>query len=791
MATDDTWYPPTADNPLPVSVLATPPPPVDTWFPPSGVAPLPVYIVGEAGLIADPPDNQLYGRRGPPGSGEWDLISLAAGAPEAPTTGPIFGRGQVAGVQAWTPVLPLAGGTMTGVLTLAADPVAPLQPATKEYVDNVGAVANAAVRRAGDAMTGFLSLAGNPTAALHAATKQYVDNVGTTASGAVQRAGDTMTGLLVLSANPANPLGAATKQYVDAVATVASAAVPLAGGTMTGPLVLNANPTAALGAATKQYVDAVSTVANAAVRRAGDTMTGALILNADPTTALGAATKQYADAINAIAEDSVALSGDTMTGLLILSGNPTANLGAATKQYVDALGTSVAGAYLPLAGGAIHGTPGNLTVGAPVGVTPAIGGAAFAAGLTVNANVAGIANPVAGSLLTLQQVDGSGCGLQMNAFGAPNLIYINHAQGTAAAPSATGPQTMLNMQARGYDGAVWSGVQARIAFNPITNPWTTADHSTQIVFGTTLVGSTTLTTQATIGPGLTVGAPQPPSGGTLAGDVVAQRLIVNENAAAALPAPPTASGRVNAEIIAFADGAPGRVLIDSWTQYGGGISLRQARGTAAAPAATVAGDNIGQIEFWGHAGAAGYAANPTAYIYCSATDTFSATTQGSELIFSTTAAGTTTSTFRLTIAQGLQLGAPTGGDKGAGTLNATAVYANGVALTSDARLKRDLAPLPEDCLGLVAAIEPKRFRFIEPPPRPAPDEESGPTPAGPPGWFDRVRWGFVAQDVEAAMQGRDFGGLETGADGMRSLSYNDLLAVLWQAVRELEARHGA
>lgn len=35
--------------------------------------------------------------------------------------------------------LPLSGGTLTGALTLAADPVSALQPATKQYVDNVAA----------------------------------------------------------------------------------------------------------------------------------------------------------------------------------------------------------------------------------------------------------------------------------------------------------------------------------------------------------------------------------------------------------------------------------------------------------------------------------------------------------------------------------------------------------------------------------------------------------------------------------------------------------------------------
>jgi len=70
--------------------------------------------------------------------------------------------------------LPLTGGTMTGAITLAADPAAALQPATKQYVDaRVGGVGF--LPTTGGTLTGFLTLSANPTANLHAATKQYAD----------------------------------------------------------------------------------------------------------------------------------------------------------------------------------------------------------------------------------------------------------------------------------------------------------------------------------------------------------------------------------------------------------------------------------------------------------------------------------------------------------------------------------------------------------------------------------------------------------------------------------------
>lgn len=71
--------------------------------------------------------------------------------------------------------LPLAGGTMTGDITLAGDPDAALKPATKQYVDAADALA---LPKAGGTLTGDLVLAGAPDADLKAATKKYVDDSG-------------------------------------------------------------------------------------------------------------------------------------------------------------------------------------------------------------------------------------------------------------------------------------------------------------------------------------------------------------------------------------------------------------------------------------------------------------------------------------------------------------------------------------------------------------------------------------------------------------------------------------
>lgn len=92
-----------------------------------------------------------------------------------------------------TRYLKLSGGTLTGALTLSADPVSNLQPATKQYVDTADSTlttaaaaaqstANAALPKAGGTMSGAIAMGtnkitglGNPTVAQDAATKNYVD----------------------------------------------------------------------------------------------------------------------------------------------------------------------------------------------------------------------------------------------------------------------------------------------------------------------------------------------------------------------------------------------------------------------------------------------------------------------------------------------------------------------------------------------------------------------------------------------------------------------------------------
>jgi hypothetical protein len=225
-----------------------------------------------------------------------------------------------------------SGDTLTGPLQLAADPVVALQAATKNYVDS-----SASLLHLGFTLTGPIVLAGDPTAPLNPATKEYTDT-------RLFRSGDTMIGPLGLSAAPVSASQAATKGYVDAqVAT----SVLLSGGILSGPLTLAADPTSALQATTKEYTDTK-------LARAGDTLTGLLTLSGTPVNPYHAAPKTYVDTqiLTVIPK-----AGGTMTGPLVLSGAPTSTSQAATKSYVD---TGLAAA-LPVTGGTVTG-PITLTV---------------------------------------------------------------------------------------------------------------------------------------------------------------------------------------------------------------------------------------------------------------------------------------------------------------------------------------------------------------------------------------------------------------------------------------------
>ena len=190
--------------------------------------------------------------------------------------------------------LPKTGGTMTGFITLHADPTADKHAAPKDYVDDEF---SKAVPKAGGTMTGFLTLSGTPTADKHAAPKDYVDSkvsgisIPTVPAKAsnndvdtetddsdymtvlktfraiarkVKNASNTVRGIVLLARNEDV---ASTETDTTRIPTIAHVKtlitrlfLPLTGGTLTGKLTLDGDPTSDLHASTKAYADFVASL---------------------------------------------------------------------------------------------------------------------------------------------------------------------------------------------------------------------------------------------------------------------------------------------------------------------------------------------------------------------------------------------------------------------------------------------------------------------------------------------------------------------------------------------------
>lgn len=119
--------------------------------------------------------------------------------------------------------------------------------------------------------------------------------------------------------------------------------------------------------------------------------------------------------------------------------------------------------------------------------------------------------------------------------------------------------------------------------------------------------------------------------------------------------------------------------LNTFTSTNGGATAGPVNILYRDSASPAANDFIGATQFDGEDSAG----NQQTYglIGCQITDATS-TSEDANLYFQTVAAGTVAT--RMTITAGVTIGSPTGGDQGAGTLNATGVYDDGVLLTCPA-----------------------------------------------------------------------------------------------------------
>jgi hypothetical protein len=295
-----------------------------------GAVVLPTPPIADPGALWwDNIGGQLYVRyddgNGPP---QWVAASSKAGGtsiPEPPNDGTIYGRGGT--TLGWAGVLPLAGGTLTGDLALAADPDQPMEATTKHYVDaQIDMVAGTAgvyglynartnTQAAADPAHGNLTW---NTAGQANATQIYVsimssrgNDVSSIWTGIVppqtlvlqrqdlssQNQVFTITGVtsnstwMTLAVTPVTNIGPLFSNNNDLLVILpppsASQFLPLTGGTMTGPIVLAGNASAALNPVPLQQMQAAISAIPAGGVTSFNTRTGAITLtNADVVTVL-------------------------------------------------------------------------------------------------------------------------------------------------------------------------------------------------------------------------------------------------------------------------------------------------------------------------------------------------------------------------------------------------------------------------------------------------------------------------------------------------------------------------
>ena len=226
--------------------------------------------------------------------------------------------------------VPLAGGVMSGLLTLSGPPTGPLVAATRQYVDD--AVTTVVSTPGPPGPTGATGPAG-PTGPTGAAGDTGPAGLAgpTGATGATGPAGPTgATSTVPGPQGPTGPQGpnwqvgaglALNTGTTPFTIDVITPYVPISGAVMTGLLTLSGPPTGPLGAATKAYVDSAVTGSTAGVT-SFNTRTGAITLTAaDVSGATGLLT-----------------TGGTLTGPLTLT-----NASQASVVFNNTIPTITAG----------------------------------------------------------------------------------------------------------------------------------------------------------------------------------------------------------------------------------------------------------------------------------------------------------------------------------------------------------------------------------------------------------------------------------------------------------------
>lgn len=403
-----------------------------------------------------------------------DALIATAGIPEVPVvpTGQVWARetGQ------WVPIsqtegtfLPLAGGTMTGNISmsgntinnLAAVPTLPNGAAPAQWVLNQ--IASVSLYQGTwNADTNVPDL----TQLMYRVNGYTWIAITTSVSGVV--VGQAIPGLQGVTVYNGDTIiystvqGEFTSIHAGGLTLPEADAryVQLAGSQMSGALLLNANASAPLQAVTLQQMQAA--VATAGIGEApndgqlygrnglttswapvlplaGGILTGALMLNANAVQPLQAVPyQQLTSTVSAAVAGYVPLGGGTMSGLLTLSGNAANALNPVPLQQINGM----LGAYLPLSGGTLTGALNGTS-------------ASFAGALGTNGALTVLQGANIGGALQVATASTPGFTLQV-ATGDPTLFFnsqnnislsatginVNSAANINLVPTATGAVTI-------------------------------------------------------------------------------------------------------------------------------------------------------------------------------------------------------------------------------------------------------------------------------------------------------------------------------------------------------------
>jgi len=271
--------------------------------------------------------------------------------------------------------LPLAGGTMSGAITLPNLPNALKWTAGGAFIgsangtDLILASGTHTITISSLAIVSTLDIQipSTPESDNSAVTKGYVDSKFSGGGYVLPQASATVlggikvgTGLAIagdgkLAVTYSYTLTPATTSALGGV-KVGSGLTVTADGTLSATAQSFTLPVATasvlggikVGAGLSASADGVLSTTGAFLPLTGGTLTGALIVQS-PTQSTNPATKGYVDAMvnNANSYFLSILTGGTMEGDIILAHDPVQPLEASTKQYVDK--------HLPLAGGTLTG----------------------------------------------------------------------------------------------------------------------------------------------------------------------------------------------------------------------------------------------------------------------------------------------------------------------------------------------------------------------------------------------------------------------------------------------------